>query len=101
MRTRQRLSALKQWTYERLCKGRTMKAPAEGMDITQIVRQEPQVFLAWQPTRPDMTSLLNTDPLSVCPGILIMRGPRMPNTLRKSDLTDTTTSAEDRSWDRG
>ena len=29
-----------------------MKAPAEGMDTTQIVRQEPQVFLAWQPTRP-------------------------------------------------
>lgn len=74
MRTRQRLSALKQWTYERLCKGRTMKAPAEGMDITQIVRQEPQVFLAWQPTRPDMTGLLSTDPLSVCPGILIMPG---------------------------
>ena len=65
MRTRQRLSALKQWTYERLCQGRTMKAPAEGMDITQIVRQEPQVFLAWQPTRPDMTGLLSTDPLSV------------------------------------
>jgi len=49
MRTRQRLSALKQWTYERLCQGRMMKAPAEGMDITQIERRSRRSF--WHGSR--------------------------------------------------
>ena len=71
MRTRQRLLALKKWTYETVCKGRTMKCPGEGMDITDLKRQEPQVFLGWQPARPDETGVLQIDPLNVCPGILI------------------------------
>ena len=48
-----------------------MKAPGEDMDITQIVRQEPQVYLSWWPTRPDSTGLLMQDPISVAPGIVI------------------------------
>lgn len=71
MRTEQRLKALKKWTYERVCKGRSMKAPSEDMDITKLRRQEPQVYLGWQPSRPDYTGMLHVDPLNVCPGILI------------------------------
>lgn len=75
MRTRQRLLALKQWTYDTVCKGRSMKTPGrdkEGNeDITVISRQEPKVFLGWQPSRPDAIGALRVDPLNVCPGILI------------------------------
>lgn len=75
MRTRNRLLALKKWTYDTVCKGRSMKSPgrdAEGNeDITVIATQEPQVYLGWQPTRPDASGMLNIDPLNVCPGILI------------------------------
>lgn len=75
MRTRQRLLALKKWTYETVCKGRVMKTPGrdkEGNeDITVIARQEPVVYLGWQPTRPDITGDLQIDPTNVCPGILI------------------------------
>lgn len=51
MRTSERLRKLKQWIENELCEGREMKAPAPDMDITKIVRQKPQCFLAWQPTR--------------------------------------------------
>ena len=77
MRTSERLRKLKQWIEKELCEGREMKAPAPGMDITKIVRQKPQCFLAWQPTRPDETGVLRIDPINVCPGILIM--PRLSN----------------------
>ena len=77
MRTSERLRKLKQWIEKELCEGREMKAPAPDMDITQIVRQKPQCFLAWQPTRPDETGTLRIDPINVCPGILIM--PRLSN----------------------
>lgn len=53
------------------------ESPGPDMDITQIVRQKPQCFLAWQPTRPDETGTLRIDPINVCPGILIM--PRLSN----------------------
>ena len=72
MRTWERLRKLKQWTYETVCEGRQMKTPARNMDVTVIRRQEPQVFLAFSPTRPDETGLSDTiDPLNVTPGIII------------------------------
>ena len=78
MRTRARLKALQQWTWETVCKGRKMKTPAPGMDVTKIVRQEPRVFLAYPPTRPDETKEENLlqqadglDPLNVAPGIIL------------------------------
>lgn len=77
MRTRKRLTELKRWIESELCEGREMKAPPPDMDITKIVRQEPQCFLAWQPTRPDATGQLRVDPINVCPGILVM--PRVSN----------------------
>lgn len=75
MRTTERLRALKTWLQKELCEGREMKTPAENGDITKILRQEPQVYLGWQPTRPDETGMLRIDPYNVCPGILVM-----PNT---------------------
>lgn len=72
MLTRKRLLALKQWVYVNLCKGREMKAPGKDGDITQIRRQEPQVFLGWSPTRGDQTGFAGDCPLTVYPGILIM-----------------------------
>lgn len=72
MMTRNRLLALKKWTYETLCRGRVMKAPAPGSDITKIVRAEPKVYLAWYPTRPEgLKSYLMDPEFSCCPGILI------------------------------
>lgn len=77
MRTSERLRKLKQWIEKELCEGRIMKTPPQDMDITKIVRQKPQCFLAWQPTRPDETGVLRVDPINVCPGILVM--PRASN----------------------
>lgn len=74
MRTRQRLLALKDWTYERVCKGRRMKAPDPENDITKIHYQEPGVFLGWHPSRPDASGFSGVDPMNVCPGILIAPG---------------------------
>lgn len=75
MRTRKRLLALKQWTFDQICRGRSMKTPGRDKngneDITVIKRQEPQVFLGWQPMRPDSSGIIQLDPLNVCPGILI------------------------------
>lgn len=76
MLTSTRLKGLKKWCYENLCRGREMKAPAERMDMTKIVRREPQVWLAWAPSRLDRTGMTNEDMLqaavSTCPGIIIM-----------------------------
>lgn len=72
MRTTERLRRLKEWVEQELCAGREMKTPSEDMDVTKIVRQKPRCYLAWQPTRPDMTGALRIDPINVCPGILIM-----------------------------
>ena len=77
MRFSERLTGLKNWTYKELCKGRTMKAPAENMDIGTINRQEPPVYLAWAPARVDKAGNLKEIPLSTVPGILIM--PRLSN----------------------
>lgn len=74
MRTEERLRKLKAWTYERICKGREMKAPAKNMDVRKIQYQEPKVYMAFSPTRRDTTEMLTgeVDPLNVCPGIIIM-----------------------------
>lgn len=72
MRFTERLRGLKAWTYTTLCEGREMKAPAPGMDIGVIQRQEPTVYLGWAPTRMDNTGNLLEIPNSTCPGILIM-----------------------------
>ena len=42
------------------------------MDITEIVRQEPQVYLGWYPRRPDQTGSYQQEANNVCPGILVM-----------------------------
>ena len=72
MRTSERLKKLKKWTYENLCKGRSMKAPAENMDISVIQRQEPKVYLGYAPSRIDSTGYILDDVVSTCPGIIIM-----------------------------
>lgn len=72
MRTVERLQGLKVWAEKNLCKGRTMKAPAANMNIGEIVRQEPRCYLAFAPSRMDSTGILQEDPISVCPGIIIM-----------------------------
>lgn len=74
MRSRERLLALKNWTYDRVCRGRSMKAPDTENDITKIHYQEPSVFLGWHPSRPDASGMLSADPLNVCPGVLIAPG---------------------------
>ena len=72
MRFTERLTALKNWATEELCKGREMKAPGENMNIGEIRRQEPRCYLAWAPARIDQTGKMREDPASVVPGIIIM-----------------------------
>lgn len=72
MRTTERMLGLKKWITEELCNGRKMKAPAPNMNIGEIVRQEPQCYLAWAPTRMDSSGHLRQDPDSVVPSIIIM-----------------------------
>ena len=72
MRTVERLTKLQEWMYETLCKGRMMKTPAKGMNVKVIKRQEPKVFLAFFPMRPDTTQYADEDPANVAPSILIM-----------------------------
>ena len=71
MRTVERLRKFQRWTYLNVCKGRSMKTPAPGMDVRVIKRQEPKVFLAYQPMRPDESNTGEVDPLNVSPGIII------------------------------
>lgn len=75
MRTVERLQGLKSWAEKNLCEGRVMKAPAPNMNIGEIVRQEPRCYLAFAPSRMDSTGRLQEDPISVCPGIIIMPNP--------------------------
>lgn len=74
MRNSERLRALKAFLTEKLCQ-REMKAPADDYDLTKVIYQKPRVYLGWQPTRPDTSGYLPTDPVNVCPGILIMPRP--------------------------
>lgn len=70
MRTRKRLKGLQTWLKENICQGREMNTAAPNNDITQICRQEPDVYIAWYPGRPDST----TDEMArnVSPGIVLM-----------------------------
>ncbi|MGN0996551.1 MAG: hypothetical protein ACI4PG_06560 [Candidatus Ventricola sp.] len=72
MRTSERLRKLKSWLQSELCDGRSMKAPAQDMDVTKITMQEPRCYLGWTPAMPDRTGVMNADPVSVCPGMLVM-----------------------------
>lgn len=73
MRTSERMRALKAWITENCCEGRMMKAPGKDYDIRDVRYQKPVCYLGWQPTRPDRTGYAEqADPLSVCPGILVM-----------------------------
>jgi len=71
VRTEERLKKLRDWTYETVCKGRIMKAPAPNMDISKIVRQEPRAYIGYAPTRPDISIYSETDPLTAAPGIIL------------------------------
>lgn len=74
MRTSERLKGLKAWAEENLCAGRMMKTIPPDGDIGRIARQEPRVFLVWQPMRPDSSNFAMADAINVCPAITIMPG---------------------------
>ena len=72
MRTIERLKKFQEWTYKKVCKGRSMKAPAPKMDIRKVDRQEPKVFLGYTPMRHDQSNFTGEiDPLNTAPGIII------------------------------
>ena len=71
MRTEERLRKLRDWTFQTVCQGRQMKAPAPKMDISKVVRQEPKAYLGYAPTRPDISMYSEVDPLTAAPGIII------------------------------
>lgn len=75
MRTVERLTKLKEFVYKNLCKGRVLKAPGENMDITDITTAEPKVYLGFAPAWMDANGQITEDPVSVCPGILILPNP--------------------------
>lgn len=76
MRSEERLRKLKKWTFETVCAGRSMKTPAQNMDVREIRRQEPKVYLAFPPARPDTSDIAgDIDPLNVAPGIIIAPDP--------------------------
>lgn len=73
MRTSERLDALEHFLYERLCKGRMMKSPAQDYDITGMTLEEPRCFTGYYPARPDQTGQIDyNNVLTLCPSILIM-----------------------------
>lgn len=74
MRTSERLVKLRDWTYEKVCKGRKMKVPPPNMDITKWNDpDEPSVFIGYAPSRKDETgTLYKPDPLFVAPAITLM-----------------------------
>lgn len=72
MRTVERLKQLKKWTQEQLCVGREMKTPAKNMSIGEIARREPEVYLAWAPSRVDATGRPTENLTSTVPSITIM-----------------------------
>lgn len=64
---------LKKWVHDELCVGRQMKAPGKNLgDMTQFIKQEPQVFVAWQPMYPDRNGRFVEAPINVSPSITIM-----------------------------
>lgn len=73
MRTRERLTGLKNWITTELCEGRQMKAPGKNMSLADIKKQEPVCYLAWTPGRFDQTGQqIMQDILSTVPSIIVM-----------------------------
>lgn len=72
MRTTARLDKLKEWTYENVCKGRLMKTPASGQNVTVLEKAEPKVYVGYFPMRADETAWAEVDPLYTAPSILIL-----------------------------
>lgn len=72
MRTTERLKKLKEWTFENVCRGKRLKAPARDGDITKTERVEPRVFLGFAPSRPDLTRMGEADPMNCAPSIIIL-----------------------------
>ena len=72
MRFSERLIGLKKWAIKELCEGRVMKAPAQNMNIGEIVTKEPQCYLGWAPGRVDQMGRVEEIQQSVVPGIIIM-----------------------------
>lgn len=72
MRTRERLTKLKEWTEKKMCEGRRMKAPGKNGNLAEIDYREPQCYLAWAPARKEQHAFVQTDSSNVCPCIIIM-----------------------------
>lgn len=67
--------ALRDFTYERVCRGRLMKSPPRGQKVTDYTPPvEPKVFIAFAPMRPDSAKLAweEMDPSNTAPSITIM-----------------------------
>lgn len=89
MITRKRLLGLKKWAEENLCTGREwMKAPAKDGSLDEIIRQKPRVYIAWFPTRPDVTGLMPPEAVATAPSILIMPNASSPR-FTKDQRTDS------------
>lgn len=72
MRMSERVRKLRAFIYDNLCKGRIMKSPGPNMDISEIHRQEPQVFFGYVPSREDTSAYADGMPLTAVPSIVIM-----------------------------
>ena len=72
MRFTERFRGLKEWAENELCKGRTMKAPGQNMDITKIEWHEPPCYIGWAPARMDKAGNLQEIPAATVPGMIIM-----------------------------
>jgi len=74
MRTAERLIALQEWTYKACCKGRKLKVPPPGQDITKYLdKREPSIFLNFMPMRPDQTATIaGVNPPNVAPSITLL-----------------------------
>ena len=74
MRTGERLARLKNWTYDAICKDRTMKTPSPDGTIAGVTWVEPKVYLGFHPTRPDVTGQRAPEPVNIVPSVTIMFG---------------------------
>lgn len=79
MRTWERLRKTKDWVYREVCAGKEFKVPRNntadgyGPNICDYTMGEPEVFVGWQPMRPNEPGkILPNDPLNVAPSITIM-----------------------------
>lgn len=70
MRTRTRLTGLKQWIEAELCTGREMKTPGADYNLGDIRYAEPSCYLMWTPMRKDAHYDMPQKLESVCPCII-------------------------------